>query len=69
MPLTWKTHTLFMQWCLDCHRAPEKQIRPREEVYNMDYIQPANQVEVGLELMRSYDVKTEQLTDCSICHR
>ena len=26
-----------MAFCLDCHRAPEKHIRPLEEVYNLDY--------------------------------
>ena len=26
-----------MGWCLDCHRAPEKHLRPLEEVYNLDY--------------------------------
>src|ERR1700723_3958141 len=23
MPLTWKANTLYMSWCLDCHRAPK----------------------------------------------
>lgn len=26
-----------MGWCLDCHRAPEKHVRPLEEVFNLDY--------------------------------
>jgi hypothetical protein len=26
-----------MGWCLDCHRAPEKHLRPLEEVYNFGY--------------------------------
>lgn len=69
MPLTWKTHTLQMRWCLDCHRAPERHIRPREEVYNMSYVPPANQEELGLELLKKYDVNSAHLTDCSICHR
>src|SRR6266849_3807850 len=33
MPITWKEHTLSMSWCLDCHRNPERNIRPREEVF------------------------------------
>ena len=24
MPLTWRAGTLYMQWCLECHREPEK---------------------------------------------
>ena len=69
MPLTWKTKTLQMQWCLECHRAPEKFIRPREEVYNMEYVPPKDQLAFGRELVEKYHVQTKQLTDCSICHR
>jgi formamidopyrimidine-DNA glycosylase len=69
MPLTWRTSTLQMQWCLDCHRAPEKYIRPREEVFNMEYTPPQDQVAFGLKLVKEYHVNTKQLTDCSICHR
>jgi hypothetical protein len=35
MPLTAKQHTLSMRWCLNCHRNPEKFIRPREQVFNL----------------------------------
>lgn len=69
MPLTWKANSLYMQWCLDCHRNPEKDIRPREEVFNMSYRPPANQSVLGAALVKSYGVNTKQLTDCSICHR
>lgn len=69
MPLTRKTHTLQMRWCLECHRAPELQIRPKEEIYAMSYVQPANQQELGARLVDAYGVNTAQLTDCSICHR
>ena len=69
MPLTWRTNTLQMQWCLDCHRNPEKYIRPREEVYNMDYVPPKDQLTLGSELVQKYHVHKKQLTDCSICHR
>src|SRR3954468_20472872 len=36
-PLTQQTPALLMEWCLDCHRDPARQIRPREEVFNMNY--------------------------------
>ncbi len=26
-----------MSWCLDCHRAPENNLRPREQVTNLDW--------------------------------
>jgi hypothetical protein len=69
MPLVWRENTLHMQWCLDCHRAPEKFIRPVEETYNFAYKPPKNQPAFGLELVKKYNIKTRQLTDCSICHR
>jgi hypothetical protein len=30
---------LNMGWCLDCHRAPEKHLRPRSEVTTMGYVE------------------------------
>ncbi len=68
MPLTWKSHTLYMKWCLSCHREPEKYIRPREEVFNLHW-QTTNQTELGKKLVADYDVHLAQLTDCSMCHR
>src|SRR6267143_1242181 len=38
MPLTYQASPLTMQWCLSCHRAPEKFVRPRNQVFNMAYI-------------------------------
>ena len=29
MPMTWRENTLFMEWCLECHRHPERQIQMR----------------------------------------
>jgi hypothetical protein len=31
-----------MEFCLNCHRATEQYLRPREEVFNMRYEPPAN---------------------------
>ena len=30
MPLMYQQESLQMEWCLSCHRAPEKNLRPRE---------------------------------------
>ena len=70
MPLMYQAKSLLMEFCLDCHRAPEKYIRPREEVFNMAYQAPENQLELGLRLKREYNVASvEHMTSCSICHR
>ena len=67
MPLTWRENTLYMDWCLECHRDPERFVRPREYVFNMDYSPPVNQIVLGEKLVREYDI--QKLTSCSTCHR
>jgi hypothetical protein len=69
MNITYKAQPLSMSWCLDCHRQPEKYIRPREEVFNYEYKPPKNQLELGKKLVEEYGIRKEQLTDCSVCHR
>jgi hypothetical protein len=67
MPLTFQVQTLQMKWCLDCHRNPERFVRPREAIYQMDYQPPANQAELGRKLVAEYQI--QKLTSCSTCHR
>ena len=70
MPLMYQATTLQMEWCLDCHRAPEKYLRPRAEVFNMAYQAPSNQLEVGMALKKEYKVPgIDHMTSCSVCHR
>jgi cytochrome c peroxidase len=68
MPLTWKENTLYMKWCLQCHRAPEGEIRPRDEVFNVKWRKPENQEQLGRELIVKYRVEVSRLTNCSVCH-
>lgn len=67
MPLMYQENTLYMEWCLECHRNPEARVRPREEVFNMQYKHPDNQAEMGAKLVADY--KIQKLTDCYTCHR
>ena len=69
MPLTWKTKQLYMRWCLDCHRQPERFLRPPDQVVSMKYQAPRNQLTVGKQLLRQNNVQTAGLTDCYTCHR
>ena len=69
MTMTWKSKTLYMKWCLDCHRQPEKFIRPRGEAFDMHWRTPANQTDEGRKLVAAYHVNTTLLTDCGTCHR
>src|SRR5262245_12083662 len=47
MPVVSKAETLHMAWCLECHRAPERFIRPREAVFSMGWQPPADQATLG----------------------
>jgi hypothetical protein len=67
MNVLWQAPTLHMEWCLDCHRHPERYVRPREHVFDMDWEAPADQLSLGLKLLAEYDVQPR--TDCSACHR
>lgn len=79
MPLMTKAHSLYMKWCLDCHRDPGPNLRPREEVFNMGWTADTGLARggprgdeglaLGRELMRRYHVRTDGLTDCTVCHR
>jgi hypothetical protein len=69
MPLTWQASSLYMKWCLDCHRQPEKFIRERKEVFNIAWRPSADQPAKGRELAANYHLRSGQLTDCSLCHR
>jgi hypothetical protein len=52
---------------LECHRNPERFVRPREQVFNMDWQPPVDQITLGQKLVQEY--KIESLTSCSVCHR
>jgi len=69
MPLMWKVNSLNMEWCIECHKNPAQFIRPRDQVFNMDYQPPSDQESFGKQLVAEYEVETRQLTNCSICHR
>jgi cytochrome c7-like protein/class III cytochrome C family protein len=70
MSITWRANTLYMGWCLDCHRHPERYVRPRERLFDALYQPPPNQAELGHKLVREYKVKpVQQITACYTCHR
>jgi hypothetical protein len=67
MPLVWQEASLQMEWCLECHREPERYVRPKEEVFNAAYEPPADQLELGRRLVKEYGIAPR--TSCSTCHR
>ena len=71
MPLMWKAEPMTMEWCLSCHRNPEKHLRPREEVFNMNWVPPRDKPQevLGRELIQKYQIPVSRLSDCYTCHR
>jgi hypothetical protein len=67
MPLMWREHSLDMEWCLECHRQPERFVRPRQYVFSMDWEASEDQLGLGRKLVEEYHIA--KLTSCSVCHR
>jgi hypothetical protein len=69
MALMRQAQPLTMGWCLECHRHPERHIRPKDDVFDMEWTPPADQLKQGRKLVLQYLIHTDHLTDCSTCHR
>jgi hypothetical protein len=69
MEVVRQVRPLNMGWCLDCHREPEKHLRPVERVTNMSW-KAGDQGKEGAELKKRYGIlDVGYMTNCSTCHR
>jgi hypothetical protein len=70
MPAVYQENTLQMEWCIACHRAPEKFIRPKSEIFNMQWIDGDIDASERAKLKADYKIRSaEMMTSCSVCHR
>jgi hypothetical protein len=78
MPAVYQAASLQMEWCLACHREPERYLRDRDDVFKMDYNgenflaenKTPEQLAVGRAKKAEYRVRNARvLTSCSTCHR
>jgi hypothetical protein len=65
MPLTWRKASLNMEWCLECHRSPEKYIGPAAAVFQTNLEKTDSELQEWL--VKENHVK--KMTNCSTCHR
>jgi hypothetical protein len=65
MPAVMQVAPLTMQWCLECHRAPEQHLRPLDAITDMNWV-PAHAGE-GAAIAEELGVR--RLTNCTSCHR
>ncbi len=72
-PIAFQAASLQMEWCLECHRNPEKYLRPADKIFDMTW--PAentsrDQLSQGFARKAEFKVQGEEiLTSCSTCHR
>jgi Cytochrome c7 and related cytochrome c len=68
MALTYKAKPMTMEFCLDCHRNPAPNLRPKSALYDTDWHRTP-ETPAAAALMSLYHVPDRNLTDCSLCHR
>jgi len=64
MEIVRQVEPLSMGWCLECHRAPAKYLRPLNKVTDMNFV--PNEAE-GAKFVRERNLHPP--TQCSACHR
>ncbi len=65
MPLMYEQNTLQMEWCLDCHRNPAKNLRPTSQIYNMAWEAPSEDHPVWCSVDGAKDgVPTAESVNC-----
>jgi hypothetical protein len=65
MAAIYQVGRLSMSWCLDCHRDPVPNLRPRDRITSMTWVpdSPARTAALAAQY------GTRSLTHCSTCHR
>ncbi len=67
MEVVKQTQPLSMGWCLDCHRNPDRHLRPREELTNTRWQPGADQLMSAGRVRQEKSIRPP--VDCSGCHR
>lgn len=67
MAVVFQVPSLHMEWCLDCHRNPEPNLRPLEQITSMTWKPTGDPARLARTLARQY--QTRHLVSCTNCHR
>jgi len=66
MPIVYQAQSLQMEWCLNCHRNPAKNLRPTSQIYNMAWEEPAPERPVWCAVSgEKIGVPTAQSANCT----
>ena len=73
MEVVYQAKPLSMAWCLECHRDPGPNLRPRDVApTDMTWAPPPGSMgeRMARDLLKEYNIRdVEYLTSCSTCHR
>jgi len=58
---------LSMSWCLDCHRNPDPNLRPRDAITQMNWVPGDDHAEFVKRLKAEKNINPPE--DCAACHR
>ena len=68
MEVVYQKSPLSMGWCLDCHRNPDINLRPIDQITNLSFDSATDLTEAQrLEIKNKYHIAPSE--DCSTCHR
>ncbi|MCB9507089.1 MAG: cytochrome C [Myxococcales bacterium] len=67
MTIVQQAQPLSMSWCLDCHRNPTPNLRPRDQITNMGWDATTAQYDPHADPTRTRELAPPQ--NCSGCHR
>lgn len=65
MPLMRQAAPMTMQWCLGCHRNPQRALRAQDQITAMG-VPAAFHSDA---LLRQYHIHMDRMTECVTCHR
>lgn len=73
MEVVYQAQPLSMSWCLECHRNPGPNLRPRDVApTDMTWLPPPGAAgeRMAQDLLREYNFRgVDYMTSCSTCHR
>jgi hypothetical protein len=71
MPLAWRAKPFTMDFCVDCHRHPERALRPPQMATRMDWAGVDKDLlkQYGIRIAGHKGIDPDRLTNCETCHR
>lgn len=69
MEVVYHSKPLSMSFCLECHRQPEKFIRPPEEIFNLDWRPESMEEQLTRGLNAVHDWNINAPVNCTGCHQ